>query len=190
MACARDGFSNAQIHSLETNGGRGTDTRDLVYSTSLFSPVLKRLVTITCSIQTPGGIVAKKPQHAQNNQRSQQGKQGQQQKRGGKAQARAPRMSRRHPSAPGDRAATSSSPSAAPIWTRAAGTSATSSTSVAMLRGPSELWHGHHQPRTRRTRLQGGHHLSARLDRSRQHHRARRATPGLSRQRRQHGLHG
>lgn len=87
MACARDGFSNAQIHSLETNGGRGTDTRDLVYSTSLFSPVLKRLVTITCSIQTPGGIVAKKPQHAQNNQRSQQGKQGQQRKRGGKAQA-------------------------------------------------------------------------------------------------------
>ena len=86
MACARDGFSNAQIHSLETNGGRGTDTRDLVYSTSLFSPVPKRLVTITCSIQTPGGIVAKKPQHAQNNQRSQQDKQGQQQKRGGKAQ--------------------------------------------------------------------------------------------------------
>ena len=31
--------------------------------------------------------MAKKPQHAQNNQRSQQGKQGQQQKRGGKAQA-------------------------------------------------------------------------------------------------------
>ena len=24
MACARDGFSNAQIHSLETNGERGT----------------------------------------------------------------------------------------------------------------------------------------------------------------------
>ena len=87
MACARDGFSNAQIHSLETNSGRGADTRRLVYSTSLFSAVPKRLVTITCSIQTPGGIVAKKPQHAQNNQRSQQGKQGQQQKRGGKAQA-------------------------------------------------------------------------------------------------------
>ena len=92
MACARDGFSNAQIHSLETNSGRGAGTRidtpirQLVYSTSLFSPVPKRLVTITCSIQTPGGIVAKKPQHAQNNQRSQQGKQGQQQKRGGKAQ--------------------------------------------------------------------------------------------------------
>ena len=92
MACARDGFSNAQIHSLETNSGRGAGTRidtpirRLVYSTSLFSPVPKRLVTITCSIQTPGGIVAKKPQHAQNNQRSQQGKQGQQQKRGGKAQ--------------------------------------------------------------------------------------------------------
>ncbi len=92
MACARDGFSNAQIHSLETNGGRGADSRidtpirRLVYSTSLFSPVPKRLVTITSSIQTPGGIVAKKPQHAQNNQRSQQGKQGQQQKRGGKAQ--------------------------------------------------------------------------------------------------------
>ena len=31
--------------------------------------------------------MAKKPQHAQNNQRSQQGKQGQQQKRGGKEQA-------------------------------------------------------------------------------------------------------
>ena len=84
MACARDGFSNAQIHSLETNSGRGAGTRidtpirQLMYSTSLFSPVQKRLVTITCSIQTPGGIVAKKPQHAQNNQRSQQGKQGQQ----------------------------------------------------------------------------------------------------------------
>ena len=88
MACARDGFSNAQIHSLETNDTR-TDApiRQLMFSTSLFSPVPKRLVTITCSIQTPGGIVAKKPQHAQNNQRSQQGKQGQQQKRGGKAQA-------------------------------------------------------------------------------------------------------
>ena len=90
MACARDGFPNAQIHSLETNGGYGTridaPIRQPMYSTSLFSPVPKRLVTITCSIQTPGGIVAKKPQHAQNNQRSQQGKQGQQQKRGGKAQ--------------------------------------------------------------------------------------------------------
>ena len=77
MACARDGLPNAQIHSLETNGGYSTriDTpiRQLMYSTSLFSPVPKRLVTITCSIQTPGGIVAKKPQHAQNNQRSQQG---------------------------------------------------------------------------------------------------------------------
>ena len=88
MACARDGFSNAQIHSLETNDPRiDAPIRQLMYSTSLFSPVPKRLVTITCSIQTPGGIVAKKPQHAQNNQRSQQGKQGQQQKRGGKAQA-------------------------------------------------------------------------------------------------------
>lgn len=93
MACARDEFPNTRIHSLETNGGRGADTRidtpirQLMYSTSLFSPVPKRLVTITYSIQTPGGIVAKKPQHAQNNQRSQQGKQGQQQKRGGKAQA-------------------------------------------------------------------------------------------------------
>ena len=87
MACARDGFSNAQIHSLETNNTRiDAPIRQLMYSTSLFSPVPKRLVTITCSIQTPGGIVAKKPQHAQNNQRSQQGKQGQQQKRGGKAQ--------------------------------------------------------------------------------------------------------
>ena len=90
MACAREGFPNAQIHSLETNGGYGTridaPIRQPMYSTSLFSPVPKRLVTITCSIQTPGGIVAKKPQHAQNNQRSQQGKQGRQQKRGGKAQ--------------------------------------------------------------------------------------------------------
>ena len=88
MACARDGFSNAQIHSLETNDPRiDAPIPQLMYSPSLFSPVPKRLVTITCSIQTPGGIVAKKPQHAQNNQRSQQGKQGQQQKRGGKAQA-------------------------------------------------------------------------------------------------------
>lgn len=45
MACARDGFSNAQIHSLETNSGRGAGTRidtpirQLVYSTSLFSPI-------------------------------------------------------------------------------------------------------------------------------------------------------
>ena len=88
MACARDGFSNAQIHSLETNDWLSDAlTHQLMYSTSLFSAVPKRLVTITCSIQTPGGIVAKKPQHAQNSQREQQGKQGQQQKRGGKAQA-------------------------------------------------------------------------------------------------------
>lgn len=87
MACARDGSFDTGIHSLETNGTRiDTPIRQPMYSTSLFSPVPKRLVTITCSIQTPGGIVAKKPQHAQNNQRSQQGKQGQQQKRGGKAQ--------------------------------------------------------------------------------------------------------
>ena len=58
------------------------------------------------------------------------------------------------------------------------------------LRGSSQLWHGYHQPRPRRTRLQGGHHLPARLDRPRQHYRARRAAPGLSGQRRQHGLHG
>lgn len=88
MACARDDPFDTGIHSLETNNTRiDTPIRQLVYSTSLFSPVPKRLVTITCSIQTPGGIVAKKPQHAQNNQRSQQGKQGQQQKRGGKAQS-------------------------------------------------------------------------------------------------------
>ena len=58
------------------------------------------------------------------------------------------------------------------------------------LRRSSQLWHGHHQPRARRARLQGRHHLPARLDRSRQHHRARRAAPGLSCQRRQHGFHG
>lgn len=45
MARTRDGFPNAQIHSLETNGGRGAHTRidvpirQLVYSTSLFSPI-------------------------------------------------------------------------------------------------------------------------------------------------------
>lgn len=129
MACARDGFSNAQIHSLETNGGRGTDTRGLVYSTSLFCPVLKRLVTITCSIQTPGGIVAKKLSTLRTTSAV---------SRANRASSKSaavrhrPQPSRRHPSAPGDRAATSSSPSAAPIWTRAAGTSATSSTSAAM----------------------------------------------------------
>ena len=48
MACARDGFSNAQIHSLETNDARiDAPIRQLMYSTSLFSPVPKRLVTIT-----------------------------------------------------------------------------------------------------------------------------------------------
>lgn len=86
MACARDGFSNAQIHSLETNGGYGADARHLVYSTSLFSPVPKRLVTITCSILTTGGIVAKKPQDAQHNQHGKHAQRGRQQKRGGKAQ--------------------------------------------------------------------------------------------------------
>ena len=55
----------------------------------------------------------KKAQHAQNNQRSQQGKQGQQQKRGSKAQARAPRMPQQRSSVPGVQAAISSSPSAA-----------------------------------------------------------------------------
>ena len=106
MACARDGLPNARIHSLETNGGRGADTRidtpirQPMYSTSLFSPVPKRLVTITCSIQTPGGIVAKKPQHAQNSQRGQQGKQGQQQKRGGKAQGSRPTHASAAPSRP------------------------------------------------------------------------------------------
>lgn len=106
MACARDGLPNARIHSLETNGGRGADTRidtpirQPMYSTSLFSPVPKRLVTITCSIQTPGGIVAKKPQHAQNSQRGQQGKQGQQQKRGGKAQGSRPTHALAAPSRP------------------------------------------------------------------------------------------
>ena len=45
MACARDEFPNTRIHSLETNGGRGADTRidtpirQLMYSTSLFSPI-------------------------------------------------------------------------------------------------------------------------------------------------------
>ena len=133
MACARDGFSNAQIHSLETNDWLSDVlTHQLMYSPSLFSAVPKRLVTITCSIQTPGGIVAKKPQHAQNNQRSQQGKQGQQQKRGGKAQGVAhPRMPQQRPRVLGVQAAISSSPSVAPTWMRAAGTSATLSTSAA-----------------------------------------------------------
>lgn len=45
MACARDEFPNARIHSLETNSGRGADTRidtpirQPMYSTSLFSPI-------------------------------------------------------------------------------------------------------------------------------------------------------
>ena len=86
MACARDGTFGTGIHSLETNGGRGADTRSLVYSTSLFSAVPKRLVTITCSILTTGGIVAKKPQDAQHNQHGKHAQRGQQQKRGGKAQ--------------------------------------------------------------------------------------------------------
>lgn len=117
-----------------------------MYSTSLFSPVSKRLVTITCSIQTPGGIVAKKPQHAQNNQRSQQGKQGQQQKRGSKAQARAPRTPRQHPPAPGARAATSSSPSPRRHEWHAAGAVRLCLHLRRRLRGPPQLWYGHHQP--------------------------------------------
>ncbi len=136
MACARDGFPNAQIHSLETNGTRiDAPIRQPMYSTSLFSAVPKRLVTITCSILTTGGIVAKKPQDAQNNQHSKHAKRGQQQKRGDKAQAAAPtppgRIPRLRPPVPGARAAISSSPSVAPTWMRAAGTSATLSTSAA-----------------------------------------------------------
>ena len=101
MACARDDPFDTGIHSLETNGTRiDAPIRQLMYSTSLFSPVPKRLLTITCSIQTPGGIVAKKPQHAQNNQRSQQGKQGQQQKRGGKTQGSRPTHASAAPARP------------------------------------------------------------------------------------------
>ncbi len=48
MACARDGFPNTQIHSLETNDGYSTridaPIRQPMYSTSLFSAVPKRLV--------------------------------------------------------------------------------------------------------------------------------------------------
>ena len=87
MACARDGSFDTGIHSLETNGTRiDAPIRQLMYSTSLFSPVPKRLVTITCSILTTGGIVAKKPQDAQHNQHGKHAQRGQQQKRGGKAQ--------------------------------------------------------------------------------------------------------
>ena len=104
MACARDGLSNAQIHSLETNGGYGTriDTpiRQLMYSPSLFSAVPKRLVTITCSIQTPGGIVAKKPQDAQHNQHGKHAQRGQQQKRGGKSQGSRPTHASAAPARP------------------------------------------------------------------------------------------
>lgn len=40
MACARDEFPNAQIHSLETNDARiDAPIRQLMYSTSLFSPI-------------------------------------------------------------------------------------------------------------------------------------------------------
>ena len=48
MACARDDPFDTGIHSLETNGGRSADTRidapirQLMYSTSLFSPVPKK----------------------------------------------------------------------------------------------------------------------------------------------------
>ena len=101
MACARDGSFDTGIHSLETNDWLSNAlTHQLMYSPSLFSPVPKRLVTITCSIQTPGGIVAKKPQHAQNSQRGQQGKQDQQQKRGGKAQGSRPTHASAAPSRP------------------------------------------------------------------------------------------
>ena len=95
MACARDDPFDTGIHSLETNGGRGADTRidapirQPMYSTSLFGAVPKRLVTITCSILTMGGIVAKKPQDAQHNQHGKHAQRGQQQKRSGKAQVTA-----------------------------------------------------------------------------------------------------
>ena len=58
------------------------------------------------------------------------------------------------------------------------------------LRGPPLLWHGDHHPRSRCTRLQGGHHLPARLEGPPERHRLRRAAPGISRLGRQHGLHG
>ena len=45
MACARDGTFGTGIHSLETNNTRiDASIRQLMYSTSLFSAVPKRLV--------------------------------------------------------------------------------------------------------------------------------------------------
>ena len=91
MACARDDPFDTGIHSLETNGGRGADTRidapirQPMYSTSLFGAVPKTGYNYVQHTNN-GRNRGKKAQHAQNNQRSQQGKQGQQQKRGGKAQ--------------------------------------------------------------------------------------------------------
>ena len=58
------------------------------------------------------------------------------------------------------------------------------------VRRSPELRHGHHHPRPRGARVPRGYHLPARLDRSREHRRPRRAAPRLPRLGRQHGLDG
>ena len=58
------------------------------------------------------------------------------------------------------------------------------------LRGPPQLWHVHHHAHPGGPRLQGGRDLPAGLARPQERCRPGRAPPGLSRLRRQHGLHG
>lgn len=133
MACARDGFSNAQIHSLETNSGRGADTRRLVYSTSLFSAVPKDWLQLRAVYRHREGSWQKslstlRTTSAVNRANRASSKSVAVRRR---PRSPAPSIPKRRPPAPGVRAATSSSPSIAPTWMRAAGTSATLSTSAA-----------------------------------------------------------
>ena len=145
MACARDGFSNAQIHSLETNDPRIDAPIPSSCTPPVFlAPSQKDWLQLRAAYKHREGSWQKSLSTLRTTSAVSRANRASSKSAAVRRRPRspAPSIPKRRPPAPGDRAAISSSPSAAPTWMRAAGTSATLSTSAAtpMWTIPALAW--------------------------------------------------
>lgn len=148
MACARDGLPNAQIHSLETNGGRGATPASTRRSASpctppvFLAPSQKDWLQLRAAYKHREGSWQISLSTLRTTSAVSRANRASSKSAAARRRVGTPLMLQQRPHAPGDRAATSSSPSAAPTWMRVAGTSATSSISAAtpMWITPALAW--------------------------------------------------
>ena len=139
MACARDEPFSAGIHSLETNSERGAAPVSTRRSASpctppvFLAPSQKDWLQLRAAYRHREGSWQKSLSTLRTANADSRANRASSKSAAARRRPRspAPRIPQQRPHAPGVRAAISSSPSAAPTWMRAVGTSATLSTSAA-----------------------------------------------------------